>query len=119
MGAGGGTMTADVEGVVAGRVAGKVTLRRSGRSEALHLSLSSSDWHVRTCHPVVQPFAPMMNAGKAQVAQGSVVGAIVVSYNRSGYDPPGSSAACASSAALHPCRAWPGPRARSVDPRSA
>jgi hypothetical protein len=47
MGAGGGQMTADIEGVVTGRVAGKETLHGAGRSKTLDLSLSSSDRHVR------------------------------------------------------------------------
>ena len=79
MGAGGGQMTADVQGVVASRVAGKETLRCSGTSKALHLPLSSSDWDVRTFGPVVQPLAAKVPAGKAQVAEGGIVRTIAVS----------------------------------------
>jgi hypothetical protein len=80
--AGSGQTTADVEGIVTGRVAGKETSRRSGRSKPLHLSFSSSDRHVRAFGPVVQPLAPMVDAGKAKVTKNGIVGAIPVSDDR-------------------------------------
>ena len=112
MSTGGGQMTADVEDVVDGRVAGKETLRRSGRSETLHLSLSSSDRDVRTLSPVVQPLAATMDARKAKVTESGIVRAITISDDPMSAQPPGSSAACASSTTLHPYRAWLEPEPR-------
>src|ERR1700722_19036022 len=69
------------------RVAGKETLRRAGRSKTLHLSLSSSERHVRTLSPVVQPLAPTMYAGKAKITESRIVCAIAISDDRRGHEP--------------------------------
>jgi hypothetical protein len=87
MDAGGGQVTADVEGVVTGRVAGEETSRSSSRSKPLYLSLSSSERHVRASTPVVQSLAPKVEAGKAKVAESGVVRAIAISDDRRGYEP--------------------------------
>ena len=63
------------------------TLRRCGRSKALHLSLSSSDRNMRTFGSVVQPLAPTVQMGKAKVTERGIVGAIAIGDDRSGHEP--------------------------------
>jgi|SRR5579863_4206419 len=86
MGACGGQVPTEVEIVIACRVAGKEMLRRAGRSKTLHLSVSSSDRHVRTLSPVIQALAPTMDAGKTKAAESRIIRAIAISDDRRGHE---------------------------------
>ncbi len=70
----GDQMAAGVERVVQGCMDGKKSLCRAGRSEALHLSFSSSDRNMGAFDPIVLPPSSMMPSREAEFTNGRGVG---------------------------------------------
>ncbi len=73
MGLGGDQMTADVEDVVDGGVAGQKALGSTGRSKPLHPPLSSTDRFVRAFCSVVLPLALDVLCRKPEFSEGSTI----------------------------------------------
>ena len=78
----GDQMAAGVEGVVYGCMDGDKSLCRAGRSEALHLSFSSSDRNVGAFNPIILPLGSMMPSREAELSNGSSVGSQLVRDQR-------------------------------------
>ena len=75
-------MALEVERVVDGGVHAEKALGRSGRLEALHLALSSSDRLVRILGPVVLAQALLMPGRKTQISPRGAIGPQLVGHVR-------------------------------------
>ena len=73
-------MALEVERVVNGGVHAEKALGRSGRLEALHLALSSSDRLVRILGPVVLAQTLLMPGRKTQVSPRGAIGPQLVGH---------------------------------------